>query len=73
MIGHPGGKRLPPGHTLGSYQVAAELRVDYIEPDLVSTVAVSLDDPGATGATTLLDDNVNSLSPPITTSMCRQH
>jgi glycerophosphoryl diester phosphodiesterase len=37
VIGHRGASGYRPEHTLASYQLAAELGADYIEPDLVST------------------------------------
>ena len=37
VIGHRGASGYRPEHTLASYQLAAEMGADYIEPDLVST------------------------------------
>src|ERR1700742_1883721 len=37
VIGHRGSAAYRPEHTLGSYQLAIDIGVDYIEPDLVST------------------------------------
>jgi len=37
VIGHRGASGYRPEHTLASYQLAAELGADYVEPDLVST------------------------------------
>ncbi len=37
VIGHRGSSGYRPEHTLASYQLAIDLGVDFIEPDLVST------------------------------------
>ncbi|WP_372500080.1 glycerophosphodiester phosphodiesterase family protein [Sphaerisporangium perillae] len=37
VIGHRGASAIRPEHTLLSYEAAAKLGADYIEPDLVST------------------------------------
>jgi len=37
VIGHRGAAGYRPEHTLGSYELAARMGADYIEPDLVST------------------------------------
>jgi glycerophosphoryl diester phosphodiesterase len=37
VIGHRGASGYRPEHTLGSYELAARMGADYIEPDLVST------------------------------------
>ncbi len=38
MIGHRGAAGYRPEHTLASYELAARMGADYIEPDLVSTI-----------------------------------
>ncbi|MEV0676776.1 glycerophosphodiester phosphodiesterase [Actinosynnema sp. NPDC050436] len=37
VIGHRGASGYRPEHTLGSYELAARMGADYVEPDLVST------------------------------------
>src|SRR5262245_18626737 len=37
VIGHRGAAGYRPEHTIGSYQLAARMGADFIEPDLVST------------------------------------
>src|SRR4051794_11429923 len=37
VVGHRGASGYRPEHTLASYELAARLGADYIEPDLVST------------------------------------
>jgi glycerophosphoryl diester phosphodiesterase len=59
IIGHRGACGYRPEHTLASYELAARLGADYIEPDLVSTrdgVLVARHEPEI-GATTDVADH----------------
>jgi glycerophosphoryl diester phosphodiesterase len=38
VIGHRGAAGYRPEHTLASYELAARMGADYVEPDLVSTI-----------------------------------
>jgi glycerophosphoryl diester phosphodiesterase len=54
VIGHRGASGYRPEHTLASYELAARLGADYIEPDLVSTkdgVLVARHEPEISGTT----------------------
>jgi glycerophosphoryl diester phosphodiesterase len=54
VIGHRGASGYRPEHTFGSYQTAARLGADFIEPDLVSTkdrVLVARHEPEIGGTT----------------------
>jgi glycerophosphoryl diester phosphodiesterase len=54
VIGHRGAAGYRPEHTLGSYELAARMGADFIEPDLVSTkdhVLVARHEPDITGTT----------------------
>jgi glycerophosphoryl diester phosphodiesterase len=54
VIGHRGASGYRPEHTLASYELAARLGADFIEPDLVSTkdhVLVARHEPDITGTT----------------------
>jgi glycerophosphoryl diester phosphodiesterase len=54
VIGHRGASGYRPEHTLASYELAARLGADYLEPDLVSTrdgVLVARHEPEIGGTT----------------------
>jgi glycerophosphoryl diester phosphodiesterase len=54
VIGHRGAAGYRPEHTLASYELAARMGADYVEPDLVSTkdgVLVSRHEPEISGTT----------------------
>jgi glycerophosphoryl diester phosphodiesterase len=54
VVGHRGASGYRPEHTLASYELAARLGADYIEPDLVSTkdgVLVARHEPEISGTT----------------------
>ncbi|MGZ8650505.1 MAG: glycerophosphodiester phosphodiesterase [Solirubrobacteraceae bacterium] len=58
VIGHRGASGYRPEHTLASYELAARLGADYIEPDLVSTkdgVLVARHEPEIGGTTDVAD------------------
>jgi glycerophosphoryl diester phosphodiesterase len=58
VIGHRGAPGYRPEHTLASYELAARLGADYIEPDLVSTkdgVLVARHEPEIGGTTNVAD------------------
>src|SRR5689334_12289041 len=54
IVGHRGASGYRPEHTLASYELAARMGADYIEPDLVSTkdhVLVARHEPEISGTT----------------------
>jgi glycerophosphoryl diester phosphodiesterase len=58
VIGHRGAAGYRPEHTLASYELAARLGADYVEPDLVSTkdhVLVARHEPNITDTTNVAD------------------
>jgi glycerophosphoryl diester phosphodiesterase len=58
IIGHRGAAGYRPEHTLASYELAARMGADYIEPDLVSTkdhVLVARHEPNITDTTDVAD------------------
>jgi glycerophosphoryl diester phosphodiesterase len=58
IIGHRGAAGYRPEHTLASYELAARMGADYIEPDLVSTkdhVLVARHEPDITATTDVAD------------------
>src|SRR3954454_15339516 len=58
IIGHRGAAGYRPEHTLASYELAARMGADYIEPDLVSTkdgVLVARHEPEISGTTDVAD------------------
>lgn len=58
VIGHRGAAGYRPEHTLGSYETAARLGADFIEPDLVSTrdhILVARHEPAIGGTTDVAD------------------
>src|SRR3954453_22109761 len=58
VIGHRGTAGYRPEHTLASYELAARMGADYIEPDLVSTrdgVLVARHEPEIGGTTNVAD------------------
>src|SRR3954454_14298734 len=58
VIGHRGTAGYRPEHTLASYELAARMGADYIEPDLVSTrdgVLVARHEPEISGTTDVAD------------------
>src|SRR3954467_715586 len=58
IIGHRGAPGYRPEHTLASYELAARMGADYIEPDLVSTkdgVLVARHEPEISGTTNVAD------------------
>ncbi|MBA2516948.1 MAG: glycerophosphodiester phosphodiesterase [Solirubrobacterales bacterium] len=58
VVGHRGASGYRPEHTLGSYELAARMGADYIEPDLVSTkdgVLVTRHENDITGTTNVAD------------------
>src|SRR3978361_2408384 len=58
VIGHRGASGYRPEHTLASYELAARMGADYIEPDLVSTkdhVLVARHEPEIGGTTNVGD------------------
>jgi glycerophosphoryl diester phosphodiesterase len=58
IIGHRGAAGYRPEHTLASYELAARMGADYVEPDLVSTkdhVLVARHEPNITDTTDVAD------------------
>jgi glycerophosphoryl diester phosphodiesterase len=58
IIGHRGAAGYRPEHTLASYELAARMGADYVEPDLVSTkdhVLVARHEPDITATTDVAD------------------
>jgi glycerophosphoryl diester phosphodiesterase len=58
IIGHRGASGYRPEHTLASYELAARMGADYVEPDLVSTkdhVLVARHEPDITATTDVAD------------------
>jgi len=58
VVGHRGASGYRPEHTLASYELAARMGADYIEPDLVSTrdgVLVARHEPEISGTTDVAD------------------
>jgi glycerophosphoryl diester phosphodiesterase len=58
VIGHRGASGYRPEHTLASYELAARMGADYIEPDLVTTsdgVLVARHEPEISGTTDVAD------------------
>jgi glycerophosphoryl diester phosphodiesterase len=58
VIGHRGAAGYRPEHTLASYELAARMGADYVEPDLVSTkdgVLVARHEPEISGTTDVAD------------------
>jgi len=58
VIGHRGAAGYRPEHTLASYELAARMGADYIEPDLVSTkdhVLIARHENDITGTTDVAD------------------
>jgi glycerophosphoryl diester phosphodiesterase len=58
VIGHRGAPGYRPEHTLASYELAARMGADYIEPDLVTTkdgVLVARHEPEISGTTNVAD------------------
>ena len=58
IIGHRGAAGYRPEHTLASYELAARMGADYVEPDLVSTkdhVLVARHEPNITDTTNVAD------------------
>src|SRR5215218_1054553 len=58
IVGHRGASGYRPEHTLASYELAARMGADYIEPDLVTTkdhVLVARHEPNITDTTDVGD------------------
>ena len=58
VIGHRGASGYRPEHTLASYELAARMGADYVEPDLVSTrdhALVARHEPDITATTNVAD------------------
>ncbi len=58
IVGHRGASGYRPEHTLASYELAARMGADYIEPDLVTTkdgVLVARHEPEIGGTTDVAD------------------